>query len=284
MPVSTVSSVFPRKTSPSTVSNESSSLRPDATSGRYQPTGGAGLLTRMRPSRMPRRWRMRPMVRLEGTRTIRCSIIDARMASAPQSPRSLPASSRRRRSTSSSTELLVRLTGLGAPERRSLQSTRSSRVPDARSTHRRTVSRLTPNSRATPRNERPRRTACTITRRTCSSDFCAHGLSHFSLEHINPLQPLYREPGYGSCQAMESPPEDGGLPTAFGKRPPSPTRVSHSSHSPRQRPEVDPSSKPQTLDLLPDVTWGCWHLSDLGLVALGPSVLSPQHSVVNRDP
>ena len=201
IPVSTVTSIPPRKTKPSIVSNESSSLTPDATSGRYQPIGGGGLRTRVRPSRMPRRWRMRPMVRLEGIRAVCCSSIAARMASAPKSPRSLTVNSLRNLRTSSSVTALVRLMGRGAPEGRSLQFTRSSRVVDARSTHRRTVCKPTPKVRAVRRNDCPRRTACTIARRCCSTKFCAHGSSHFYLHHIN-LPPvrgtgLWKLPGCG---------------------------------------------------------------------------------------
>jgi hypothetical protein len=139
---------------------------------------------------------MRPIVRLDGIGAILCSIIARRIASAPESPRSLFASSPRSLKTSSSVAVLVRLAGFGAPAARSVQLTRSSLVVEARPTHRRTVWRLTRNSRATLRKEFPRRTACTIDRRCCSMEFCAHGLSHFFAQHINLSKPPMK-PGYG---------------------------------------------------------------------------------------
>jgi hypothetical protein len=132
----TLSSLPPRNTRPSMVSNESSSLLTAATAGRYQPTGGGGRRMRVRPSRMPRLWRMRPMVRREGTGASCWSIIAERMASAPTSPRSLLANLPRKRRTCSSVAMLTRLIGFGEPAGRALQSTRSSRLVDARSTHR----------------------------------------------------------------------------------------------------------------------------------------------------
>jgi len=76
------------------------------------------------------------MVRLEGTGLMFCAIIALRIASAPESPRSLLANSPRNLNTSCSIAMLVRLTGFGAPAGRSFQSTRSSRLLPARSTHR----------------------------------------------------------------------------------------------------------------------------------------------------
>lgn len=46
MPLSTTTSMPPASNKPETVSNESSSARLAATSGRYHPTGGAALRTR----------------------------------------------------------------------------------------------------------------------------------------------------------------------------------------------------------------------------------------------
>src|SRR6059058_2727585 len=66
LPLSTVISIPPSSNSPETVSKESSSTRSAATSGKYQPSGGAVLRTRAGTSSTPLRLRIRPIVRIDG--------------------------------------------------------------------------------------------------------------------------------------------------------------------------------------------------------------------------
>src|SRR5579884_406818 len=101
----------------------------------------------------------------EGTVAIprRCS--SSRMAGAPYSPSTLASlSSRRTVTTVSSMARTVRRVRRGI-DGRSVQSTRSSRLPAARWTQYCTVERLTRNCRATARWEIPHRTALTMARR-----------------------------------------------------------------------------------------------------------------------
>ena len=105
-----------------------SSARPAASSGRYQPCGGGGRRIRRRASRAPRRSRMRPIVRTDGTRAWPRAMSSRWRARAPYSPRSLVSlSSRRTPSTRSSIAASVRWTDLGIGDR-SLQSDRKSVV------------------------------------------------------------------------------------------------------------------------------------------------------------
>src|SRR5262249_8126344 len=97
------------------------------------------------------------------------------MAAAPNSPRSLVARSCWRRvNTRSSRWRSVRLTEVGNPQGRSVQSTRSRRCPWARWTQRCTVASATPKRSATWRMEAPCRTAWTIARRRwVAAVFCS---------------------------------------------------------------------------------------------------------------
>src|SRR5262249_37814576 len=97
------------------------------------------------------------------------------MAAAPNSPRSLVARSCWRRvNTRSSRWRSVRLTEVGKPQGRSVQSTRSRRCPWARWTQRCTVASATPKRSATWRMEAPCRTAWTIARRRwVAAVFCS---------------------------------------------------------------------------------------------------------------
>src|SRR4051812_20315951 len=151
-------------TKPSTISTLSSSAKAWATPGKYQPGGGGGRRVRVRPSRAPRRPRMRLMVRTEGVWATPSSQRAWRMASAPTAPRSPWARFLRVCNTRSSKVGAVRRVVCGARER-SDQSTRSSRWPLARWAQWATVATPTPNFLATARSDWPRRTAATMARR-----------------------------------------------------------------------------------------------------------------------
>ncbi len=163
-PLSTSTSGPSLMTRPSTMSKLSSSARAAATSGRYHPRGGAGRRVLTRPSRAPRRARIRLIVRSDGAAVSPRSSRACWMAWAPTAPRSPWASSLRTVRIRSSVEESIRWVLCGT-EDRSDQSTRSSRCPRARSTHRVTVATPTPKRRATARRDWPRRTAATMARR-----------------------------------------------------------------------------------------------------------------------
>ena len=135
---------------------------PPATSGRYQPGGGGGRRIRRPASRTPRRSRMRPIVRTDGTTAGPRATSSLWMARAPYSPRSLVSFSvwRRRRTRSTIAEAVRRTRAVIG--RRSRQSTRSKARSPARRHHHCTVERLTSCARATARIDAPARTSATI--------------------------------------------------------------------------------------------------------------------------
>ena len=105
------------------VSKLSSSTVSAATSGRYQPLGGGGRRLRLRPSKTPRRRRIRLIVGIDGHGSTFRAPISRRIAAAPYSPNTLWSLSHWRIvSTSCSSAGLVRRVRFGAGGR-SVQST-----------------------------------------------------------------------------------------------------------------------------------------------------------------
>ena len=174
----------PLITRPSTISKLSSSARCSRTSWRYHPFGGGGNRMRRRPSKAPRRPRIRPMVRSEGTRSsfsfVRRLASSRRIAAAPNSPRSLMSRSSFRSSTTRASISGDVAWASRRPPRVPDQSTRSNRRSAACATQRCTVCRVTPNRFATDLIEAPLRTATTIFRRRSSIEF----LTHRSVSHV----------------------------------------------------------------------------------------------------
>ena len=176
-------------TSPATTSKLSSSASHRATSGRYHPRDGDDRRILRGLSKTPRRLRIRPIVRTDGTESMRRYTSSSRMALALYSPRTLSSRSSLRTarilSSMSRLVLVVRCAIGGCVS----QSTRSRRFPAARASQCCTVETGTPNSRATCRWLFPRRTALTTDLRCPAVRvFFHHILHHRSVSEI-PIKP-----------------------------------------------------------------------------------------------
>lgn len=202
IPVSTSMSPRPNTGRSTIASNASSSVPCPATSGRYQPLGGAGRRILLGRSLSPRRVTTRAIVRTDGTRSSPAASMASRMTAGPWSPRIPSRSASRTRAIRASTDGSVRRVRRGVVER-SAQSTASrSSSPPALARARWTVPRPTPRRSATSRWETPPRTASTISRRRPVTSRCARPCSPCSPLHDRFSAHGTRPACLGTCRSL----------------------------------------------------------------------------------